>query len=292
MAMHKHELDESWVIQREALARVALPAGLYLHEIADADPASPVSLYALARLGQWITWDSRHNGSDLPTSVNSAWRNIAMPGDVEPPQDLDAARAWKVLSKPGDVEPAPADVKAAGTKLLSEGGTASFDYPVHLGEIALRVRVVKRLAHHAMAYVSGGDVREAWSGEKVPGAFGRVHSEHDAWRQFTNYMNAALRPFSARVYLPDGGMNFTDDGLEPTVYQVAVLQLFNDLADQATYRRCANATCGRLFIRQRDGRAQHYDRTQGVRYCSRSCANQQTQRDYRRRQRATQEGQS
>src|SRR5262249_32222721 len=42
----------------------------------------------------------------------------------------------------------------------------------------------------------------------------------------------------------------------PPFYAIACLELFNHIAEGATYQRCANERCGRLFVRQ-EGRAQH-----------------------------------
>ena len=75
----------------------------------------------------------------------------------------------------------------------------------------------------------------------------------------------------------------------PGLYSIAVLQLVNDMAQQLDYHVCTAERCGRLFVRQR-GRSVHYSRTKGSIYCSKSCMNTQTQRAYRRRQRATRQG--
>ena len=61
-------------------------------------------------------------------------------------------------------------------------------------------------------------------------------------------------------------------------------QLFNHIAEGATYRRCEN--CDRIFVRQRDGAAQGQYRTEGVKYCSRKCAWAAGQRSWRKRKQA------
>jgi hypothetical protein len=64
------------------------------------------------------------------------------------------------------------------------------------------------------------------------------------------------------------------------------LELFNHVAEQASYRICANRTCGRLFVRQ-EGRAKAEQyRLKGVLFCSASCARAETQRQYRKKKAA------
>lgn len=72
---------------------------------------------------------------------------------------------------------------------------------------------------------------------------------------------------------------------EAFLYSVCCLELYNHIVEQAELRKCANETCGRLFVRQ-SGRAEHgQNRTTGVLYCSAHCAKAQAQRMYRRRKR-------
>ena len=77
------------------------------------------------------------------------------------------------------------------------------------------------------------------------------------------------------------------EGRGATLYELCCLQLYNHMVEGATYRTCANESCGGLFVRQ-SGRAEHgQHRTKGVKYCTSECARAQAQREYRRRQRDT-----
>jgi hypothetical protein len=93
-------------------------------------------------------------------------------------------------------------------------------------------------------------------------------------------LNAALRNISAGILTSYGEEK---DKHWLTVYSSCFLQLYNHLAEQAVVKQCANEPCGRPFVRQR-GRA-NFDqyRMEGVKYCSRSCARAQAQRELRRR---------
>jgi hypothetical protein len=93
-------------------------------------------------------------------------------------------------------------------------------------------------------------------------------------------LSSGLKPFHP-VLLSVGGRPMS--AVAHNAYSAMCLQLFNHIAENATYSTCASETCGRLFVRQL-GRAK-YDqhRTAGVRFCSKECARAQAQRQYRRR---------
>jgi hypothetical protein len=98
------------------------------------------------------------------------------------------------------------------------------------------------------------------------------------------HLSHGLVSFHPQLVMEDevstGMRRFTED---LPLYSLCCLELFNHIVEKATYRRCANETCGRLFVRQ-SGRAEHgQHRTRGVKYCSRECARAQAQREYRRR---------
>lgn len=102
-------------------------------------------------------------------------------------------------------------------------------------------------------------------------------------------MEDSLKPFSPRIATFEDEMLARPDpeenpyGGEIPLFSVLCLELYNHIAEQASYRRCENETCGRFFVRQ-SGRSEHGQyRTRGVKYCSAECSRRQAQRAYRRR---------
>jgi hypothetical protein len=107
-------------------------------------------------------------------------------------------------------------------------------------------------------------------------------SPHE-WGEFAEALNHGLDTYSVRVEATFDG--YSRHAPRPDLYSAMCLQVFNMLVEDLPVRRCANETCGRHFYRQL-GRAQHgQHRLEGVRFCSKTCAKAQTQREYRRRNR-------
>jgi hypothetical protein len=103
-------------------------------------------------------------------------------------------------------------------------------------------------------------------------------------------LNGALQAFHVRLELHTN--KFAPLGAPlPNVFEACCLQLANHIAENATYSRCANETCGRLFVRQRGGSkiaesrgAEHGQyHTRSVLYCTPQCARAQAARAARRR---------
>jgi hypothetical protein len=102
----------------------------------------------------------------------------------------------------------------------------------------------------------------------------------------------ALEGFSPRLWLVDEGTErpsiravTNPEPVDVTLFEVLALELFRHISEQASFKRCANPSCGQTFVRQDGGATHRQSRTSGVMYCTRRCANTVAQRKYRRRQR-------
>lgn len=122
---------------------------------------------------------------------------------------------------------------------------------------------------------------------------GPPEDKRDAAFLLEDGLDLALAPFHPRVFQPLPAHR--QRRLSPSqpfgqgtpAFFLCCLELFNHIAEHATYKRCSNETCARLFVRQ-TGRAAHGQyRRRGVKYCSAECAKAQAQRAYRRRKAAT-----
>lgn len=97
-------------------------------------------------------------------------------------------------------------------------------------------------------------------------------------------MNLALVPFHARLELRVGDSGEVVSGTpRVSTFQCLCLQLANHMAEEATYRVCANSSCGRYFVRQRGRSVKGRHRSVGIRYCSACCARAAAQRTYRQK---------
>jgi hypothetical protein len=101
---------------------------------------------------------------------------------------------------------------------------------------------------------------------------------------FLETLNRGLRLAHARATNPEAPEELA------TIYGACCLQIYNHIAEGATYKRCANESCRQVFVRQRGRSAQGQRRTEGVRFCSRECARAQAQRELRRRKKYGDQG--
>ncbi len=131
-------------------------------------------------------------------------------------------------------------------------------------------------------------LRENWQNVWKP-----PHNENNAALHLREFINAGLWPFQVhlKIHYPDsesGSKTFQDSIAGAhfdthSIYSAVCLQIANDIAANAEYKRCASESCNRLFYRQR-GRSEYgFYRTRKVDYCDAHCARAQASRELRRR---------
>jgi hypothetical protein len=142
----------------------------------------------------------------------------------------------------------------------------------------------------------GEDLAEAWLSEGFAETVGYwedlVPSLSGYWEYFQAYMNQGLGAFSPRVEtIPEMLIRADEDEppsrpLETDLCSAACAQVFNLMLEGHTARRCANETCGRIFVHQQGGSRFGQYRNVGVQYCKPACGRAQASRQYRRRKAA------
>ena len=189
-----------------------------------------------------------------------------------------------------------------------DSATASGETCLRLSEVALDdTAAILRFVNEVGTAGFGGDPDEVTVAEFVLGAT-IVRDAVAAWRLLTDEPDGHQadwrlnrltdvpgeeRRAASADYLNDvitsglssitpvlsltSGPEERDAVLELNLHALCCLELFTHVAAANNLPRCANESCGRLFVR--DERA----RRRGMRYCSRTCARAQAQREFRRR---------
>lgn len=162
-----------------------------------------------------------------------------------------------------------------------------------LEEFRWGARAIRDLRAAWICLRDGSDPLETpWANPRMPSADGEP--DHRAQWEVAEFlertMRDALEGFSPRMWLVDPESErasfravTSPAPRDLTLFEVLVLELFRHIAEAASYKRCANPTCRRMFVRQEGGAIHQQSRMSGVLYCTRRCAKAVAQRRYRRR---------
>ena len=100
-------------------------------------------------------------------------------------------------------------------------------------------------------------------------------------------INAMVADYGPRVQLMREDSQWPLGMSYPRIRTLLGLQVLAWLGSGETIRRCANATCGRPFVRHQGRARGGSTHSEGIKYCSAGCAKAQSSRAYRQRQRTS-----
>jgi hypothetical protein len=111
-----------------------------------------------------------------------------------------------------------------------------------------------------------------------------VSPQDEAEAALFTLINPGLRYFQPRILASDFlELDSAHLAAAAPLYAICCLEVHNHILESASYRRCANQSCGRLFVRQVGRSAAGQFRRKKVIYCSNHCAQAEASRRSRQR---------
>lgn len=155
----------------------------------------------------------------------------------------------------------------------------------HVDDFAVYARLLRdlvRIVEANQGLLTLDEVERQWEDEWVAPDVWRAGGMREAMVFVSECLSLAMHPyFYARVEIRDTDRPEHDLAApSPGLYPVLCLQLWNHLAEQATYRVC-ECGCGALFVRQRGRSVYDQYRKTGVLYATVQCARRAAVRSYR-----------
>jgi hypothetical protein len=249
-------VDGVWLDYSLPVREVELPDELYLRQARDVD------LDDAEAIANFVAAYGRLGRPEL-RGRNMTWAFLPFPGggalDLQAPVDLSLA----ILVRAADLNPA------------YSWDNRPFS---HIAEVRLYLKYLRTFVE-IWDKETRSPVHFDWENRTLE-SIGEFGDAAGKLGYLAEALSSGLKPFHPVVLSVFGR---PASAVAYNTYSAMCLQLFNHVAENASYCTCASETCGRLFVRQL-GRAK-YDqhRTSGVRFCSKECARAQAQRDYRKR---------
>jgi hypothetical protein len=291
----------------EEVSVVTVPPELYLHEFMDLDTSDQGAVLAFCQQYGPVGAQDR---ADLPPDVRLTGlsnKRCVLPRLWDFVHDHIAGRG--IILTQASEQFDSSELRSLQQARLSREQTIDFEYAQEEGGDPYAFAQLNQIwaAHRASQVAVYQDClhnlvslwryfAEGWSREELQSHWRGSEWDFDLFVKVPEHalrhgLNNALSPFHVRLEDPQEPPSLSQ--IDLNIYQAMCLQLANHIAEHATYHRCANETCGRLFVRQRGGSeiartrgAEHGQyHTSGVLYCSPQCARAQAARMVRRRKR-------
>lgn len=259
--------DGPWIrILNRVDGFIDLPERLYSNECRDIDAQRPEGLVGLTELlGGHVVALGRDRWRDaMSPQMRTTDRDIA--GKYEDLVSYHSERLGLGSVERGELV----------TSQVDEGT----EFRLHVAEVAMRVWTLQAVVR--LLSMEAEPVSDPAGASAFPNRIDKVWAPWAA-----GAYSLLLRPFGPHLGLELGDMEITERaGWPPTAFEVAALQLYNDLGAGGKFKVCPR--CMKPFIWQRD-RAKYPEeeshRRSDAIYCNRRCAQSAADARYRAKKR-------
>lgn len=225
----------------------------------------------------WLLWGDKPRTHPLPPEF--AWRAFREWPIEDEKAVLDLIREHGFVTMP-DFDVYWNGVFGPG--LWDDGQDGRPDYPgraTRLVDAQRHLLLSQVMTLHWLSVENGSDPLPAWTTSALlptdaPTEAADIH--------FALALNRLVAPTVTSVTVQTDDGDFTATAPH-TIDSGVATQVWNGVVERIPPRPCANANCDNHFVRQQGRALSGQNRTIGVQFCSRSCANATYQRELRRR---------